>query len=333
MVSGASGASAGVAGIELIGPNRLPELSAQWEELWRSLPAAGPFLAPGWVLPWVEAYATERTWGVALREGGRLSALLPVFAWERSLLLAGTGPSDHGGVPIRPGCEGRAGELLTAAARLPLSFGRIDLRQLPPDCPLAEASVSGWAAQASAGDACPVLRLEGEDGMAAVPPRTRANWRYAMRRIGREGGSIGLVSDGDVPEAIEALIELHGSRWRERGEAGVLAGESMRRFLRRAASALADAGLLRLFRLRFGRRDAALLFAMGGGETLCYYIGGFDPEFASLSPGTTLIGAAIAAAAQEGLREFDFLRGGEAYKHGWGAVDRPRLRRVLTPVS
>ena len=46
-----------------------------------------------------------------------------------------------------------------------------------------------------------------------------------------------------------------------------------------------------------------------------------------------MIGHAIAAARAEGLRSFDFLRGGEAYKYAWGAVDEPAAGRRLSPPS
>ena len=58
------------------------------------------------------------------------------------------------------------------------------------------------------------------------------------------------------------------------------------------------------------------------------YLGGFDPAYAQESPGAILIGKAIAEAAREGAREFDFLRGRENYKYGWGAEDRWTVQRV-----
>jgi CelD/BcsL family acetyltransferase involved in cellulose biosynthesis len=59
------------------------------------------------------------------------------------------------------------------------------------------------------------------------------------------------------------------------------------------------------------------------------YIGGFDPQFSSLSPGSLLIGHAIEQAEAEGAAHFDFLRGAEAYKYRWGAVDEPMFTLVL----
>ena len=52
------------------------------------------------------------------------------------------------------------------------------------------------------------------------------------------------------------------------------------------------------------------------------YLGGFDPDFARESPGTILMADAIERAAARGCTTFNFLRGREAYKYEWGAVDR-----------
>ena len=59
------------------------------------------------------------------------------------------------------------------------------------------------------------------------------------------------------------------------------------------------------------------------------YITGFDPDVAALGAGTVLVGCAIEAAVEERAREFDFLRGREAYKYRWGAHDRPTFGRWL----
>jgi CelD/BcsL family acetyltransferase involved in cellulose biosynthesis len=56
-------------------------------------------------------------------------------------------------------------------------------------------------------------------------------------------------------------------------------------------------------------------------------MGGFDPAFASASPGTLTVSRAIASAQRDQLAEFDFLRGGEAYKYRFGAINRFNVGR------
>jgi CelD/BcsL family acetyltransferase involved in cellulose biosynthesis len=60
----------------------------------------------------------------------------------------------------------------------------------------------------------------------------------------------------------------------------------------------------------------------GGREALLFYLIGFNQDLAAISPGSLLLGAMIGDAWREGRRELHFLRGGEAYKHAWGAEER-----------
>ena len=317
--------------IRVIGADDLRAIKAEWGRLWAAVPDASPFQSPAWLLAWAEVYAPGRCRAAALWRDGKLAALVPAFLWEGSLLLAGTGPSDHHSALFVPGAEAAACELLVALAHgTPEPFSRIDLQQLSPDSPVASVKLEGFTVADHVGDPCLFLRLHGAEGMAAVPKRICSNWRYAMRRLEREGARLEIVAPEQAAEATAELARLHAIRWRAEGEDGVLADEFAERHLSRAIPELAGAGLLRMHRLRHREETVAILLAMRGVQSTCYYLSGFDPAWASLSPGTALIGAAIAQAAAEGCTGFDFLRGEEEYKYRWGAEDRPRLRRVFT---
>ena len=55
----------------------------------------------------------------------------------------------------------------------------------------------------------------------------------------------------------------------------------------------------------------------------CYvYACGFDPAFASVSPGKLVIGQIVDDAVAAGYHELHFLRGQEDYKYEWGATDQ-----------
>jgi hypothetical protein len=65
-------------------------------------------------------------------------------------------------------------------------------------------------------------------------------------------------------------------------------------------------GALRLYALNFRDQIAATLYGFSHGGRAFYYLCGFDPEIADLSPGTLMIGHAIEQAIHEGMAEFDF---------------------------
>jgi len=96
------------------------------------------------------------------------------------------------------------------------------------------------------------------------------------------------------------------------------------------ATQFQQAGWLRLFYLSIDGATVAALYCFSFKNRGYYYIGGFDPAYSKMSVGTVLTGHALAAMAEEGCREFDFLRGAEAYKYRWGCSDRFNSRMVIS---
>jgi CelD/BcsL family acetyltransferase involved in cellulose biosynthesis len=141
------------------------------------------------------------------------------------------------------------------------------------------------------------------------------------------------ATGADGAEAVfGALLELHGARWAARGERGVLDGPGVEAFHREVVRGFLERGWLRLFALRVEGRLAAVHYGFSAKGRAYYYLGGFDPAFHQLSPGSLMVLHAIEEALREGAGEFDFLRGREAYKYAWGGVDRRQYRRVLRVV-
>jgi len=143
-----------------------------------------------------------------------------------------------------------------------------------------------------------------------------------------EAGTARSASRGiqSVDEVLEALFRFEDQRWSERGGKSVLADPAIQRFHRVACYGLEAAGSLRLYVLKLEGRIIAVYYGFLYRDRACYYLGGFDSDFANLSPGKLLLAHAIEQAVREGAREFDFLRGQESYKYEWGAVDKPAYR-------
>ena len=69
--------------------------------------------------------------------------------------------------------------------------------------------------------------------------------------------------------------------------------------------------------------SASVAFVDHQKKRLYDYIGGWDEEFAKLSPGATINALGIKYAVENGFEIYDFLRGSEEYKYSsFGAVDR-----------
>ncbi|MER9105456.1 GNAT family N-acetyltransferase [Mesorhizobium sp. M7A.F.Ca.US.010.02.1.1] len=307
-------------------------LTPHWWKLWQQSPSATPFQSPAWLVPWWHAFAPGELATVAVWRGGDLVGLAPLYLEHGTagskLLPVGISLSDYLDILAVPGIEA---EVVAIVAESILSIGWVQwiLSDLPQDS-VALAMTHPEMDWPTAHAACPVLALAGDETLAGcVPARRRRQLRRARQAASRCGRIAMSSASGSPQTFLDQLIRLHNMRWAEQG-GGVLANAAVEQFHRLSLPVLDAHGLVRCW-----------LFAIDGGTVGAYYgfhhcgrayayLGGFDPAYAEESPGAILIGHAIAEAIREDAREFDFLRGQEAYKYGWGAVDRWTMRRVWT---
>jgi len=78
-------------------------------------------------------------------------------------------------------------------------------------------------------------------------------------------------------------------------------------------------GWLRFYQLQVCGEPIAALYCFSYNNVVSFYQSGYDPAWGKYSPGTQCMAHAIQRAIHEGAREFDFLRGNEAYKYRWNA--------------
>jgi CelD/BcsL family acetyltransferase involved in cellulose biosynthesis len=222
----------------------------------------------------------------------------------------------------RLGADDAARLLACIAAAAPRSTAAIHLDGVPASSLLLGATAPrGWTADRRPSATCPALSLP-------CPPSTRV--AYYRRRLARAGAvRVEPAEPRSLPAAVQALVALHGARWTARGEAGVLADDRVEQFHRDAAARLCAAGLLRLIVVRVNETPAAVCYGFHANGVAFYYLGGYAPEWARYNVGTVAVSHAIDAAARDGAREFDFLRGREQYKYDWGATDRLTWRLRL----
>ncbi len=332
----------------------LDGLRLEWERLWRQARGATPFQSPHWLLPWWRHIGRAMLATLAVRAGGgELVALAPLYVHvdaatgRRHLLPIGIATTDYLDLLVKPGWEEPAvGCVLSHLTRSTADWDVLEFPQLRRGASLlAPAAPDGWRREIAAGEPNPVLVLKGSTagGRLPIPPSMLRDIGYCRRRAARAGEVDYETADAHaLPALLDALFRLHTRRWSERGEPGVLNDESVLAWHREAAPLLHAAGALRLHALRLDGDIIAVLYCLadaapGHERRHYYYLGGFDPRWRSLSPGTLLVAHAIDCAAAEGATAFDFLRGAEAYKYHWGAVDQPmytlRLWRERPPAQ
>jgi CelD/BcsL family acetyltransferase involved in cellulose biosynthesis len=315
----------------------LLRLRTEWEALWRRDPAATPFQWPAWLLAWWRFFGTPDPFVLTARDGGELVAILPLYLLRESgcckLLPIGVGLSDYIDALGDPTAR-VTGDLFMAAIAETPGWDQCWLPDLAPEGLLAQAAaVPGLTDRFVPAAQCPVLALPGElAGLGEAIPRTRLHLLHRARRRAAAMDSLRFetITEERLDAAMDDLFRLHEERWQSRGACGLCGDPPVQGFHRAAAGVLLAAGMLRLHRMSIDGAVLAVCYGFAGKGSAYAYLSGFDPSHSQLSPGMLIIGYAVEQACIEGAARFDFLRGTEAYKYGWGAVDRSKTSRRLS---
>jgi CelD/BcsL family acetyltransferase involved in cellulose biosynthesis len=317
----------------------LEQLREEWTDLRRRAAVSSPFQSPEWLLSWWPFQGSGELFTVCVRQSGRLIGLAPMFIlrWNerRQVTFIGNGVSDQLGFIVDRACAREtAAAILEAIAGHRDRWDLCDLQDLPPESVLGRVTPpqSLQYARRDQYVCCSVPLPESADEFAAgLPHGLRRNLRRYRQKLEQCGRVMfETADDGNVQEHIDALMCLHRERWRaKRHDDGMLAAGNIERFHRAAASALHRADVARFHALRLDGRIVASVYAMLEKERAFSYLGGFDPALEAFSPGSLILEYAMRRSIEEGAREFDFLRGEEAYKLTWGAQRRSSWRLLL----
>jgi CelD/BcsL family acetyltransferase involved in cellulose biosynthesis len=218
-----------------------------------------------------------------------------------------------------------------------------DLRRLREGDPVLSELASAFSRRGGARgyrvsreveDVCPVVRLapDWDSLLAGLDKRARHEIRRKLRRAAR-AGSASLRYVPLEADSVTRFIRLHQARWGADGLFPSTAdGEASRHFLRRLAElerAEGTSASLHLAEVSIGERVVCALAGFSGGGTCYFYNTGLDPEALGLSPGVVGTAAYLRDRIAAGDTRFDFLRGDEAYKYEWGAVDEHICRLLV----
>ncbi|KPL83934.1 hypothetical protein SE15_01605 [Thermanaerothrix daxensis] len=174
----------------------------------------------------------------------------------------------------------------------------------------------------------PYIPLPGdwEAYLASLDKKQRHEIRRKLRRAEGHTSMVCWYCAGENVEAeVEAFLDLMAQ---DEDKAAFLT-PVMRQTLRRIALAAAAHGYLQLAFLEIGKEKAAAYFNFDYHGRVYVYNTGFNRRFNDLSPGWVLLSYLLQWANQNGRKEFDFMRGDEAYKYRFGAINRYVVRVTL----
>jgi CelD/BcsL family acetyltransferase involved in cellulose biosynthesis len=300
--------------LEAIGP-------AAWGALVRRSRFASPFLSWTWQREWVRTFATA---GVEIRrvddDEGRPIGLLPLYEREPGVwaVIGGADISDYLDVIAVAGREMDVwSALLESRAATPALVW--ELHAVPGASPTVRAlpALLPGVVSATVEERCPVLDLEPtwDAYLARLGSKHRHEITRKIRRLAREAPDTVVTSVADAADIERRMGDFLDLHRRSRVGKERFMDARMESFFRRATSALAADGAVRLWFLEGPDGPLASFITLEWDDTVGLYNSGFRPDAAALSPGVVLLARLIEDAIARGKRRFDFLRGEERYKY------------------
>jgi CelD/BcsL family acetyltransferase involved in cellulose biosynthesis len=278
-----------------------------------------------WASLWWRRYGQGKPLIIGVRRtGGERFALLPLHFWcDRPIRIArflGHGTADELGPVCAPADRPAAARALrqaTAEAKCDLLFAE----HLPAE--ESWASLLGGVVLHREG--YPLIRAAAswEGYLASRSAHFRKKTSWQERKLVRERGLRYRLSDDPalLGSDLDTLFALHAARWPE-GTAFL----EHELFHREFAACALESGWLRLWFLELDERPVAAWYGFRFGGIEFHFQSGRDPGLRE-SVGSVLLAHTVREALKDGVSEYRFLRGGEAYKHRFATED-PGLETI-----
>jgi CelD/BcsL family acetyltransferase involved in cellulose biosynthesis len=276
-----------------------------------------------WISVWWKHFGRSKTLLVSAcrSEDGRMSALLPLYLWQRHPFRIVRFLGHHGGDQLGPICLADHRPAVADALGRALSHWRADVfvgERL--------ACEEGWSsllpAKELAKEASPVLRFSSATWEDFLRSRSR-NFREQARRRERKlaEGHVVRYRLANDPQRLErdldTLFALHRARWGGRGTSF----STREAFHRDFAACALDQGWLRLWFLDVDGEPRAACYGLRFGDVESFYQSGRDPSWNPYSVGFIILLHSIREALADGMTEYRLLRGEEPYKYRFANED------------
>lgn len=322
----------------------LGAVTSEWPELFAKSATQSIFLS----LPWQTAWAIDCCGSVdehpvlTIREDsdGSLRGIAPLNHGKGSVTFGlDYNVTDYQDILSDPGEEESVWEAILGYGASE-GWSSIELTGVRDDSPSTQilesrASEHGWRVDRSVWDVSPYVELpESWDAhVQSLSKKDRHELRRKLRRLEANADTEYRIYDhehDELPQALDSFVSLMGKS--SEAKSDFLTPER-RSFLETLTRTMADAESLQLAFLDVGGKPVSATMSFLEGDRLLLYNSGYDPEYRHLSVGLLLKAYGLRGAIEQGLREYDFLRGNEPYKYDLGGNDRVLYRWQLARAS
>ena len=213
----------------------------------------------------------------------------------------------------------------------------LDLHNILEDSPTlaplqSEAEKRNWTYEKIHLQPSPYIPLPGdfEAYLSQIDKKQRHEIRRKLRNVKQSLAEDDLYFTEDpqkVEPDVQTFIEMMAQ---DPNKKDFLTGP-MRQHIHNTARVAFEKGWLQLAFFTLDGEKAAANMSFIFNNRLWLYNSGWDWDYRDYSPGWVLLAYMIEWATENGIQEFDFMRGNETYKYKFGGIDRHIYRVTVTP--
>ena len=312
------------------------DLADKWDDLVLNSLHPNIFLTWEWISIWIKWFASNNELKiVTIWDGPYLIGIIPLYIGPIELFRGihvkgfkyiGDGDvvfPDYLGPMIR---QGRLNSILSCLEEVFVSnnsncrlmrLADMDLASEGANS-LVDALCKGTQYDIRQSDISPHIKFSGdyESFFSGLNPRRRESVRKKNKKV-LKNFQVRLIchqSEDKVREAFAIMFEIFSKATRGKDKIQGFMRKDYLGFHQDVASAIAKKGWLRIYLLYFNDRPVAYIYGYVFNNVFWYYQTAFDLTFKDHSPGAVILQMVIKSVIEEGVQEFDFLRGDEDYK-------------------
>ncbi len=156
----------------------------------------------------------------------------------------------------------------------------------------------------------------GDAWRASCRPKQRRNFNVKSKKLKQKGPvSFEIIRTSPAPKDLIDTMVQHKTAWfHDCRKVGIFSNPHIKEIFHRMVLRAAEQGKMFLGVLKCGDKPVSHLFGFIERSTLQCYFTSYDPEWRSYSTGLLVFMHSMYWAIDNGIKEFDFMRGTEDYK-------------------
>ena len=312
------------------------------------------FLTWEWLSNWWKHYGDKRRFLlVAIRDGERILAAAPLMSSKyklyglelRKIEFIATPASDYHSFLLTEKKPEYIKMIIEFVNHIATEWGCIELKEIPEDSETAKLlrtiSNDSFKFEERILNRCPYVLLprKFEDYLQRLSYSFRKNLRRYERKLRKEYKmNFEIYNDTEtIDYAMKTFFSLHQKRWQSQKQPGAFSDLAFRDFHLDVARSFAEKGWLALNFLTLNDEPVAASHDFKYAQKIFHYLSGFDPQYSRYSVGNIRHMLIIKHCIENGLTEYDLMRGDESYKTKWDISLRRNLevraiKRKIIPI-